>query len=112
MYSQELKECHTVGKQMFSELSKTIPSFVKTVKGKYGEGAINYLRETNKEIKKIAQNHLAGTTHENGKEVVLVSFEKNALDKVASALLYPQSSLPLSQIQKQVQKMPFEKKKQ
>jgi len=115
MYSMELKETSLVANEMFSELSKTIPSFVKTVKGKYGETATNYIRETNSEIKKIAETELREIKWKKEleeKEVELVSFDENALDKIVSALLYPASGLSFARIRKQVQGMPLEKKKE
>lgn len=112
MYAQEIKECHNVADELFVELSKTIPSFVKTVKGKYGQASIEYLQKTSNEMKSVAQSVLPKEKPNDAKEVVLVSFEKNALDKIAAALLYTHSGLSFSQIRHAVEKIPFEKKKQ
>lgn len=111
MYAQEIKESHSVAGSLFEELSKTIPSFVKTVKGKYGQAAVEYMQKTNNEMKSVCQSVLPKEKPLDLEEVVLVSFEKNAIDKVVAALLYQHSQLSFAQIRHAVEKMPFEKKK-
>lgn len=112
MYSEELKEPRLVADEIFLELSKTIPSFVKTAKGKYGEQAAAYLHETKKTVCEIALQELPNVSPQNSNEVELVGFDENALEKIVAAVLYPSSDLSFGQIKKIVQKMPYEKKKE
>lgn len=112
MYAQQLKECHNVADELFVELSKTIPSFVKTVKGKYGQAAVDYMQKVNNEMKKVADYALPKEKPLELQEVVLISYEKNALDKVAAALLYQHTELSFAQVRHVVEKLSFEKKKE
>jgi len=110
MYASDLVEMNALAKEMHDELSKNIPSFVKRSNDRYGQGTQNYLKETRGAMEKLAKETLPDIPSE-AKEVTLVDYDEDALDKTVSAILYSYSQAPFSQIKETVLKMGEEEKK-
>ncbi len=108
--SSELTELKTIAGEMHSELMKEIPSFVKRAKGPFGEQHSAFLADLKKTAEKFYDSELSGIPLEKSKEVKLVSYDENALDKIIAATLYPFSELPMVEIKKAVALLQEEKK--
>ncbi|MFA6005938.1 MAG: FAD-dependent thymidylate synthase [Patescibacteria group bacterium] len=89
-----LEEARTVSLAMHKELSKVIPAFVHRAYNERGVKFAQYLKDTvgsmegygvTKEIKRLPKNV--------GNELTLFEAEKEALDKVVTALLFPHSNI-------------------
>jgi len=110
MFASDLREMRDVASEMQAELSKVIPSFVKRSNDEYGKATQSYLRETRASAEKTAGEAL-GEEPAQAKEVTLVDYDEDALDKVVSAIFYSHSAMPLSQIKEKVKAMGEEEKK-
>jgi len=104
LMSDELEEVRNIGKLMFEELSKVIPSLVKRA------APSDYVRETRKGMCDHAKKVFADLSPERQGTVTLIDYDANAEIKVVSAALYQFSSLPLAQIRKKVEGMSSEER--
>ena len=111
MHSQEFAESQYLGKEMHTELMKVMPSFVKRATGKYGDPTINFLRETRKDMQKLADKTFKEEP-ESKEEVVLTHYDKDAEEKVVAAALYPFTNLSFTQVKNKVRKMSEAERKQ
>jgi thymidylate synthase ThyX len=116
MYSSDLAEIRLLASEMQSELSKVIPSFVKRANDRYGQPTQAYMKEVRGAIAKEADE-----TGLNAKlqaepnilpanssmiSVELVDFDTDAERKALAALLFPHSTLSLSEIYAKIDSMP------
>ena len=104
MFSSNLAEINSIATDLHGELAKVIPSFVKRSNDKYGSATQNYLRETRKSTAAVAQAILPSEPRE-AREVELVDYDGDALDKIVSAILYDKSQFPLGQVRQVVQRL-------
>ncbi len=123
--SYPLEETKSIAKEMHSELSTYIPSFVKRSFGEFGEPTIQFLSETREQTKKVSEEILenekplfekrqvAKTKEEaeESEEVVLIDFDKDAEEKILSAILYSSSHLSMEQIKEKIKSLSEEQKK-
>ncbi len=110
MFASDLREKRDIASEMHAELSKVIPSFVKRSNDKYGQATQQYLRETRASIAR-ATHEILSDIPSPSKEVTLVDYDQDALDKVVSAIFYSKSQQPLAQIRERISKMGEEEKK-
>lgn len=95
MYRSDLDEIKTLAANIFDELNKVIPSFIRRANDRHGLALQEYLSMTKVETGKLAGTHLARLAVESNPEPVsLVEFEDNvsAEAKVAAAILYEHAS--------------------
>ncbi len=105
MYCSELQEVRQVAGSMQEELGKVIPSFVKRSNDNYGKSTQEFLKQAVKNISTLPKVEGSQT-----KPVVLVDFDSEALEKIASAILYEHSTADLQSIKEHVKKMNKEEK--
>jgi thymidylate kinase/thymidylate synthase ThyX len=113
LLSDELPEAVSTGQKLLEQARKTIPTFLERAdKPDRGGALIAYRADTHKNFQKLARKHLHDTHSADTKAVQLTGFwPRNELDLIAD-MLYEHSSLPLKEIQKQVEKWPYERKQQ
>jgi len=110
MYSNELGEMRALAGTMQEELMKVIPSFVKRARGKYGGPTIEFMSETRKGMQALADEKFWGTKPDNGAEVVLTDYDRDAEERVVAASLYAHAQVSFAQVKQAVKKMPAAEK--
>lgn len=91
MFASDLTEIKLLADQLYTELNKIIPAFIKRANDKYGQSLQKYITDTKKAISIIAQQSLTGIEIDNSPQnVKLLNYEDNldAEVNVASAILY------------------------
>src|SRR5918992_4178358 len=91
MFASDLAEIKLLAGQLYAELDKIIPAFIKRANDKYGQSLQRYIIDTKRAISVIAQQSLTGIEIDNSPQnVKLLNYEDNfeAEVKVASAILY------------------------
>jgi len=90
MYASPLSEMRALAQSSQSELGKVIPSFVKRANSKYGVEMQEYFSRTRASVSQIVQKHAQEcSAKEDGANVQLVEFDKDAEDKILAAILFP-----------------------
>ncbi|HQT44620.1 MAG TPA: FAD-dependent thymidylate synthase, partial [Candidatus Micrarchaeota archaeon] len=119
LYASELAESRQIASVAQAELSKVIPSFVKRANDKYGAAGQNYLNNTRKAAQAEVEKHVMALAQENpadspiaavstgsinstgaanpNDDVILVSYDKDAYDKVVAAIIFETSAFPLGE---------------
>ncbi len=107
-----MNEARELSKNIFTELNKVIPSFVKMSSTDHGKEHTQYFSETQNEIEALTKQLLGKEKVQPSEEVELVYHEKDTVDRLVASILYPNSKLPYKQIMKLVREMkPKEKKR-
>jgi thymidylate synthase ThyX len=91
MFASDLTEIKLLADQIYTELNKIIPAFIKRANDKYGQSLQKYITDTKKAISIIAQESLTDIEIDNSPQnVKLLNYEDNldAEVNVASAILY------------------------
>ena len=91
MFASDLTEIKLLADQLYTELNKIIPAFIKRANDEYGQSLQKYITDTKKAISIIAQQSLTGIEIDsNPQNVKLLNYEGNldAEVNVASAILY------------------------
>jgi dTMP kinase len=112
LLSDELPEARTTGQKLLTESRKVMPAFLERAdKPERGGAQIAYRANTAKQVADLAHVYLPDTHAAPPTEAVtLVDYwPRNELDLVAD-ILYGQSSLPLKQIQSEVNAWPYVQK--
>ncbi|MFH1664134.1 MAG: FAD-dependent thymidylate synthase [archaeon] len=126
--SYPLQETKFIAKEMHSELSTYIPSFVKRAFGEYGQPTIDFFSNTRKQVKELSEEILSEKkplkekvvlseetlekeTPLTEEEVVLIDFDENAENKIVSAILYSNSHLSLKEIKEKTELLSPEQKR-
>ncbi|MEM2963689.1 MAG: FAD-dependent thymidylate synthase, partial [Candidatus Anstonellales archaeon] len=116
-YSSPLGEIREIGAKMYEELRKVIPSFVKRATDKYGVAYQEYLKEsandTAKEVLSLLKRYEGKFGSEAEKDdVVLVDYDRDAEDKIITAIIFPHANSGLDRIMEKVKKLsPDEKRR-
>jgi thymidylate synthase ThyX len=106
-----LTEIQEMGKRMFEELSKVIPSFIRRANPTHRTHQLysQFYDAMQNEIKLVAEQHAKlPETQEKGPFIKLISSEPDAACKVAAALLFPYSSHSLQTLIEHCKKLPEE----
>lgn len=95
-----LAELQELGKKSFDELFKVLPSFVKRAEPahKSHKAFQEFTESMNAELKSLAQNHASRQSGHSESGVKLISYDPDAVYKVAGALLYPFTQKSLGQL--------------
>ncbi|HEX5976669.1 MAG TPA: FAD-dependent thymidylate synthase [Nitrososphaeraceae archaeon] len=91
MFASDLTEIKLLADQLYTELNKIIPAFIKRANDKYGQSLQKYITDTKKAISIIARQSLTGIEIDNSPQnVKLLNYEDNldAEVNIASAILY------------------------
>ncbi|MCX8196707.1 MAG: FAD-dependent thymidylate synthase [Candidatus Micrarchaeota archaeon] len=111
LYSSPLSEAQEFARKAHAELSKVIPSFVKRANDKYGKEMQHYIASCRQEVQKAAFSALGAQLPQPAlPEVVLVDYDKDALDKVIAAILFPHTHFDMKQLLQKVAQMGKEEK--
>jgi len=103
LLSHPLEEMQDIGKEMKEKAMESAPTLIKFAEKN------NYIVETKKQLKKIADWEL-GREAGNNQAVTIVDYDINAVNKLVAAILYPYSDLSHKEIQEKVLYMSAEKK--
>jgi thymidylate synthase ThyX len=97
---QNLAELQDIGKRSFEELSKVIPSFVRRADPAHRthENYAQFYETMQSELKLIAEQYLPHCERSLQSGVKLVSYDPEAVTKVAAALLFAVGDKGLSEI--------------
>lgn len=101
LQSQTLAELQEIGRQSFEELSKVIPSFVRRADShhRHHESFAQFVESMRDQLKNVAEHH-AFSENPPQLGVHLIDYDKDAVCKVAAALLYGYNSHSLDELQK------------
>ncbi len=101
LYASDLAEGRQIASAAHEELSKVIPSFVKRANDKYGIAGQAYLKATRASARAEVEKQLAalggGEPETQNESVVLVSFDKDAYDRVIAAIIFENSEFSLGE---------------
>lgn len=113
LLSDDLPEARIVGKQILDESRKVIPTFLERAdKPERGGATIAYRSNTALIMKQLANDNLPQHNSTITENVTLSDFwPKNEYDLIPD-MLYEHSSLPLSELKKEVSKWSIDKKQQ
>ena len=100
LYSHALAEARDLAGAIHRELDQLIPSFVKRA------GRSEYLAETFRAGRSLAQKILTEAPMPSGAAVTLVDWDTDAEEKVVAAALYPHVRHPLEQLRRIASEMP------
>ncbi|MCX6773351.1 MAG: FAD-dependent thymidylate synthase [Candidatus Micrarchaeota archaeon] len=112
MYASPLSEARAVARASHTELSKVIPSFVKRADDKYGKEAQGYITVNREAISKLAAagNSQLQAASQDTAHVTLVDYDKDAEDKIVTAILFANSHAEMNEVKAHVAKMPHAEK--
>lgn len=110
LHAAPLAELHELATAMQGALDMLIPSFVKRAKSARGQAQQAYLRAAHERVAALAARHhdaetwpIAGPpasptspAHEDQPGVQLIHYDRDAEVKVAAAILYPHTGIPLA----------------
>jgi thymidylate synthase ThyX len=104
-----LAEIQDMGKRMYEELSKVIPSFIRRADFSHHtyQSFASFYEAMNGDLKTLASQLKFPPTHKET-SVQLISCDEDAVIKVAAALLYPYSDCSLSEIYNACKNQPEE----
>ncbi|MCH6545341.1 MAG: FAD-dependent thymidylate synthase [Deltaproteobacteria bacterium] len=105
LYSHELTELRDLAASTHRELNELIPSFVKRAKFN------KYIAETNAATRTVATQVTMESPVSPSDPVLLVDYDREAEERVISAILYPHSRHPLYQLRALVEQMPDNERK-
>ena len=99
--TSNLSEVQKISAESFTELSKTIPSFVRRAESssKYQTSFVNYSEKLKSNLKKISKDYSKEIKINDGEGVKLINYDKDSLSKVLASLLFENSNVPLSSLQ-------------
>ena len=109
MYASPLAEVRNLAASIQEELDKVIPSFVKRAKTEKGREMQEYIKAREDAMWKLASKFV--TKRPRKRWVELVDYDKDAEEKVISAILYPYCNMSLKELRAKVKRMSFEEKK-
>jgi len=100
LYTNNLTEARQLAASMQTELNRLIPSFVK--RSRFSD----YLADTHQIIESTSHHLTGGIPIDPVEQVTLVDFDREAEEKIISAILYPHSRQSLGQLRRLVNGMP------
>ena len=106
LYASPLYEAQKIASEMEGELKKLIPSFVKRASDEKGLEMQRYI-QSRRNAKMFAPKK---ARPENESTVRLVEYEKDGVDKILCAILFPYSQTTCSELKSMVKKMGREEK--
>ena len=108
--THNLAELQETGKEMYHELSKIIPSFIRRTEpsNKYQQTYTHFMEQMQTDIKLITQVHASHVVGEKDTKVALIGYDPDAVTKVAAALLFENSKSSLFELQEYCRKLPEE----
>lgn len=110
MHCNNLAEMQDIGKRMFEELSKVIPSFIRRsdLTHHTHRSYTHFYENMNNELRAISEQHHALPQQHRESGVYLVNHDPDAVIKVAAALLFAQGKHSLYEWMDYCKKLPDE----
>lgn len=107
MYASPLSEARSVARSAHNELSKVIPSFVKRADDRYGKEAQGYMTENRNRITELASKYAPlQTATSDSSHTALVDYDRDAEEKILTAILFANSHAEMNDVKKHVASMP------
>lgn len=108
--SHNLAEMQEIGKKSYQELSKVIPSFIRRAdpKHKHAQGFSQFFEAMQGELRQLAQGTVSEVAQVSQAGVRLIDFDKDAVAKVAGALLFTYAEGGLQELQAFCRHLPEE----
>ncbi|MCX6719658.1 MAG: FAD-dependent thymidylate synthase, partial [Candidatus Staskawiczbacteria bacterium] len=103
LLSHPLKEMQDIGMEMKKNAMEAVPTLIKFANKN------NYIVETKKQLKNIADWEL-GREAGNNQAVTIVDYDKDAVNKLITGILYPYSNLSYEEIAQKVRNLSENKK--
>ncbi len=97
LYADPLDEIQTIACAAHHELAKVIGPFLKRANDDKGKASQEFLRDTRARQRELAMKFL-GEGNAKSPKVTLVSYDSDAVDRVAAAILFGGSDLPKAEI--------------
>ncbi len=110
LHCSNLAEMQDIGRRSFEELSKIIPSFVRRadINHKTHQAYASYYEGMNMEVAMVAAQNVAFPQRNMEHGVRLISFDPDAVTKVAAALLFANTDKGLEDLLSYCQELPDE----
>ena len=110
LHCSNLAELQEVGKGVFEELSKVIPSFVRRADMNHHthQAYVQYYEAMNMELAMVTAQNMAFPDRSMDKGVNLIAYDPDAVVKVAAALLFANSDKGLNDLYCYCQELPEE----
>lgn len=113
MHASPLSEARSVARSAHAELSKVIPSFVKRADDKYGKEAQGYMNANRNAVGELAAKYSQlQTAAQDSSHTTLVDYDKDAEDKILTAILFSNSHAEMNEVKAHVSKMSVSEKQQ
>jgi thymidylate synthase ThyX len=110
LHCSNLAELQDIGKRTFEELSKLIPSFVRRadLSHKTHQSYAGYFEGMNMEVAMVAAQNVAFPERSMEQGVRLIDYDKDAVVKIAAALLFANSDKGLDDLYSYCEELPDE----
>jgi len=113
MYASPLSEARSVARAAHAELAKVIPSFVKRADDKYGKEAQGYMIANRNAVGGLAAKYgQLQAASQDSSHTTLVDYDKDAEDKILTAILFSNSHAEMNEVKKHVSSLPSSEKQQ
>ncbi|MEM3362067.1 MAG: FAD-dependent thymidylate synthase [Candidatus Anstonellaceae archaeon] len=86
MYASNFPEIKSLANEMYEELIKIIPSFVKRINSEYGKKHIEYIKQKNYNLNKFVEKYKI--ENKSDEDVELVYYDREAEEKIIWAILF------------------------
>ena len=105
-----LAEMQDVGKKMYQELEKVIPSFIRRSEPSHKHQATfsQFYEQMNAELKQFAENHAKDVSSMKKPGIQLIHSDEDSCYKIGAALLFGQCKGSLQELEELCRKMPEE----
>jgi len=108
--TSNMAELQELGRSVYAELSKVIPSFIKRTDptSKYEKAYLQFSEQMNNDLKLLSSAHSTKIKQEQEKGVYLISYDPEAVYKIAAALLFEHSHCSFEDLKQHCQTLPEE----
>lgn len=104
MRASGLEEINNLGRQMYEELNKVFPVFIKRSFSKYGDQAVDYYNSVS------VPDYIRSSEHITSSYAKLVQYDDDGVDRVVSSILFSSTGLSTAEIQDKINDMGKEQK--
>nr|AIA16768.1 Thymidylate synthase complementing protein [uncultured bacterium] len=110
LHCQNLVELQEIGKRSFEELAKVIPSFIRRadLNHRTHQSYTQYYETMNSELRLIGEQHHEECEQSSEAGVRLIAYDRDAVTKVAAALLFATGDRGLLELWDHCKKLPEE----
>lgn len=108
LMASDLAEARQLGDAMYRELAKIIPSFVRRANDpRYGQPTIKYLQENRTATRAVVEKYTNQVEPDfiDAEQIALIDHDKDAVERIVSAILFSESHLSMTQTRAIADKM-------